>query len=212
MKNYTLQEKWTQVLTVVLTDCVKGLRASPVYLFSETTDNERSVFQTGVRLLCEGKASGLFLIDDADRTNVGYPGAKRWTERLARAGVQPSSIGVIKCTGWLHTYSESLALVAHAKREGWGSLVIVAPPFHQVRAFVSIVSAMRKLDAKIRVFNQVGTTSAWSKTVRHSQGTLVRTRLDLVTEEIRRIKRYARKGDLVSVDVVLEYLAWRNTQ
>ncbi|HEY4498878.1 MAG TPA: hypothetical protein VJH94_02320 [Candidatus Paceibacterota bacterium] len=69
---------------------------------------------------------------------------------------------------------------------------------------------MKKLDATVRVYNRAGTPQPWGNTVAHSQGTLVRTRLELVAEEVRCIERYTAKGDLLPIDDILEYIKWRD--
>jgi hypothetical protein len=159
-----------------------------------------------------GSATRIVLIDDQHGENTGYPGAKAWKDYLYYSGnLAPSHIITVPCLELLHTFSEALALVRHAKECGWKSLIIVAPPFHQLRAFISVVSAIRKLGVTdLRVYNQVGTTLPWHEESRHSQGTLKATRLGLVLTELARVYRYHEKGDLVSVSEVLDYLEWRD--
>jgi len=207
-------ERLLQLATVVLTDPIPYPPyfdpIPPAYLFSETKDNERSVFQAGKNLLRKGVVERLLVVRDEKADDSGYPGAANWISGLKELGIDSWFIDTICCKESLNTYTESLALVRFATAKHWKCLVVIAPPFHQLRAFVSVVSAVRKIDAKIRVFNQVGDWLPWNKTVFHSQGILRRTRLELIAEEMRLIKRYTRKGDLLSADEVLKYLAWRN--
>jgi len=195
---------------MVLTDCCLSAGV-PVYLFSETVDNEASVLAKGVQLLQGGRVSGLAIVKDIAGANRGYPGAESWHDQLITRGVPSEKISFIRCENLLHTYVEAQALVMHAQRYHWRKVVIVAPPFHQLRAFMAVVSAMKLLRFDdLRVYNQVGSKLSWDEDVFHSQGKLQATRRELVVTELRRIYLYHEKGDLVSIDEALEYLAWRD--
>jgi len=205
----TLHEKRQQLLALVLADGVENNRW-PTYLFSETANNEDSVMRRGVRMMNDGSAEMLYIIDDTTRTNSGYPGADTWKKKLSGL-VLTTDVETIPCKEPLNTFTESLAVASLAKERNWNALYIVAPSFHQMRAFISMVSAMKKLNAPVRVYNKVGMAQPWGDTVAHSQGTLVRTRLELVVEESRRIETYTAKGDLLPIEEVLQYIEWRDT-
>lgn len=205
-------EKLLQLTTMVLTDSTDGIRGVPTYLFTETSDNEKSGLNRGVGLLLSGVASHLLILDDQDGTNRGYPGAKEWIKHLTGCrNVQKDKLQTVTCEQLLHTFSEACALTKWARERECTELIIVAPPFHQVRAFMSVVSAITRFGPKnLRVYNCPGVTLDWSAHVSHSQGTLWARRRDFVLTEARRIRKYHKMGDLVSVDKALEYLEWRD--
>jgi len=206
----TLLEKWMLLQAIVLADSEQEAPECPAYLFSETQDNEASVLCRGQQLADEGIAERLIIIDDVNNNNAGYPGAPKWIDRLLSLGVHRSDITSIPIEDGLNTYSESVALIEYALDQGWKTLGIVAPPFHQLRAFLSVVGAIMKVREKIRVYNFAGDNLRWSQTARHSQGTLVRPRKLLVIEEMRKIEIYTKKGDLATIDQALKYLDWRD--
>ena len=66
---------------------------------------------------------------------------------------------------------------------------------------------------RIRVYAYAGAPQSWRETVVHSQGTLEKTRTDLVSEEYGRLAKYqaAEFGGLMTPRAVLEYLEWRDS-
>lgn len=203
-------EKLLQLATLVLTDPITGIPLAPTYLFSHTADNQESVIETGVRLLSSSRASTLVIMDGHAETPEGYPGARAYSRLLEERGISRTSIKVIPFGGYLNTLTEANAVVAYALKQKWDKLIIVSPPFHQLRAFISMVTAVRKHNTNLRVYNQIGAVLPWDETARHSQGILVRVRRDLIIEEIRRIEKYTEKGDLLPAHEILEYLKWRD--
>lgn len=207
-------EQLQQLTVRVLADAVPaglGLVVPPAYLYTQTVDNQHSVLVKGANLLMAGSTDRLLVLNDLDRSNRGYPGAEVWIKELAGIGIPPAACRSVDCNQLLNTLTESLALVEFAKRERLSHLMIIAPPFHILRAFVSVVSAIKKLgDIDLRIYCQIGVSQPWGQTVRHSQGTLVATRTGLILTELARLRLYYQKGDLVNVQTALEYLYWRD--
>ncbi|MBI2476203.1 MAG: hypothetical protein HYV67_03095 [Candidatus Taylorbacteria bacterium] len=192
----TEAEKLLQLATMVLTDTIH--RAPAAYLFGQTADNKHSVLERGAELLRDNVVSRLLLHDAQGEKNKGYEGIGVWKKHLSEGGVRASQITGIPCLELGHTFSEAKALAKYAHDQGWGKLIIVAAPFHQLRAFISMVTAIRLLqNTTLRVYNQVGSTLPWDQKVLHSQGILMATRQDLIVEELRRIKRYQRQSKLM---------------
>lgn len=209
------QEQFIQQLTtMVLTDSLPSeAPVPPAYLFTQTKGNQSSVLIKGAELLKTGIADHLLILDDLEKSNLGYPGAGSWLLEIQKLGVNTNSdVWTIGCRQPLNTFSESLALAGYAIRTGAKQLIIIAPPFHMVRAFISVVSAIRKLEiTDLKIYCQVGLTLPWNGQTAHSQGTLVATRQKLILTELERIYLYREKGDLVSTCEALWYLEWRNS-
>lgn len=211
-------KKLFQLATMVMADDVPhDYGASPAYLFSETSDNEKSVFTAGEYMVRSGIVSELLLAHDTTGNNNGYPGGPKWKEQLVNGGVPDSKIRLIPFTGeLLHTLSESIDLIRLAKKEKWKSLIVVAPPFHQLRAFISVVTALVDVGyPELKVYNVVGSPLSWYEQARHSQGTLTAKRTELIHTELARIGQYQKNGTpvpLLSTKRVLEYLSWRNSK
>lgn len=207
----TYEEQILQLATVVLTDagCEKPV---PAYLFSETVD-ALSHFQKGVELLRNGRASKLYIFDDVSRSNTGYAGVDFSEQKLRGFGAKPKEIERIPYTGKesFHTLIEALVVIDFARKNGWRNLIIVAPPFHQLRCFITMVSALLRLRASSRlaVWNHVADPEPWGVKVRHSQGTLRAKRVNLVPHESRRLPLYQANGSMVPFKSVFAYLKKR---
>jgi hypothetical protein len=204
-------EKLHQLGTIVLSDSV-GV-SGKLYLFSETVDHERSVIAAAVRHVESHSVSEVAVIDDTEDSTKGvYRGASVWEEELGKRQVIPIRIPLGDCH--LQTLSEAFAVVKYALGAGWSDLTVSAPPFHQLRCFISMVTAIKHLNpGGLRVYNFPGAPLDWHQGCRHSQGVLTGTRLQFVVEELRRIVKYQREGTpvlLVSSDEVLEYIRWRD--
>lgn len=213
----TENEKLYQLNTVVLTEAPPVGEKLPVYLFTETPDNQESVLKRGAEFFHAGKALNILLIDNLGGSNPGYPGAPPWQKRLRELKVLDEKVILIPFhEPVLHTLSEATVMVQFVRNKGWGAVTIVSPPFHGTRCFLSMVTAVNHLNPKgLCVYNQVGITQPWDEQVVHSQGTTTGTRRDLIIGEIRRIVKYQKEGTpvlLCSADAALEYLEWRDNK
>ena len=222
MSPATSGEKLHQLNTMVLTDSISGgLYQFPIYPFTETPDNQASVL-----LRCEelfkftrrnNSTFPILLIDNQTGSEPGYPGAPAWKKSLNKLGVAESDIMLIPLTETpFHTLSEAFTTVRFVQQKQWRKLVIVAPPFHLLRCFLSVVTAIQTLKVDLKVYCQVGITQPWYEYAVHSQGKTRGKRKNLIVGEIRRIVKYRRKNNqsapLCSTDAALEYLEWRDTQ
>lgn len=169
----TESEKLHQLNTILLTESPEFVRA-PVYAFTETPDNALSVLLRCEALLRWNRVHcgtpSVFLIDNLGGSEPGYPGADEWTKRLLALGVPEKQIQLIPFREpLLHTLSEAFAMVRFAKERKWKQVVIVAPPFHLLRCFLSAVTAVQHEDTDLRVYCHAGVTQPWREHVVHSQ-------------------------------------------
>ena len=176
---------------MVLTDRLPSGTFAPIYLFTETPDNQGSVLKRGARLFHAGKASRLLLIDNLGGSKPGYPGAPPWLEQLHELKIPGERIFLIPFKEpVLHTLSEAFAMVRFAKERGWAKIIIVFPPFHGTRCFLSAVTGVLHLYPELRVYCQVGLTEPWHEPAVHSQNVVGGLRKELIVTELRRTKRY----------------------
>lgn len=185
---------------------------SIVYNFSQTTDNEDSGFRKLVELARTGVIWQVGICKGS--TENGYAGYEHSIERLVACGFDRSRVPVVPVSvdGNLNTGSEAEALVRYGVNLS-GDIGIIAPAFHLMRAFMTTVSAMYRLEKIRRVYAIVGASIPWTENVRHSQGTLIRTREQLVLEELKRLKKYRAPefGGMVRAQKMFEYLDWRDS-
>lgn len=196
--------------TMVLCDTVPQ-HMVPVYLAGQTADNEESVFGR-VAHRNSLYPNCTIVIDGFGATN-GYPGADAWCKSLTdKYAIRRQQISVVApLAGPVNTYTGMQALAQHASEHEWEKLVIIAAPFQQLRAFLTLLGVLNgRAMSRPKIYNLPGVPMPWQAVVTHSQGTLVAPRSELIIHEFERIERYTALGHLATIDEGLEYLKRRD--
>ncbi|MEM9266750.1 MAG: YdcF family protein [Cyanobacteria bacterium P01_F01_bin.13] len=184
-------------------------RCEAAYLFGQTPDNEPSIFQRAKLLVDQGQAAAIWI--PGTEAMSGYPGKTVWCDRIAAYVpldlVQPVPT---ESTQSLNTLIEARATVQFAKAQGVKSLLVIAVPFHQQRAVMTVITVALAEYPALRVYSAPGMAMDWQATVVHSQGTLQAKCYELIHGEQERIDKYGKKGDLGSREAVLDYLRQRD--
>ena len=194
----------------VLCDVRAETTVDGAVLFSQTQDNQNSVFLAAKNILAKKLSKKILFIDSEPIS--GYPGFSTWKKELNKLGIQYNDmvgVQIIK-TNSLNTLIESQAIVNFAAQKKYRSLYVVSSPFHQLRAFMTMVTVALNNYPDLLIFNYTGISLPWLAKVAHSQGTLLGTRKDMIKAEFKRIEKYKRKGDLSSENDIIEYLNRRD--
>lgn len=213
----TEKERQRQVFsTIVLTDVLPRGSSLPLFLPTETPDNQSSSIDRAVELLTTCSASTICIIDNQGPSRPGYPGAEIWGQELQKLHVREEYITLVPFKGeLLTTLTEAFAMVEFVKKMGWNELIILAPEFHLVRCMLSIITATLTLGVNLKVFAQVGSRlPLYEKGVEHSQKRKFKNRSEIPGLELESIERYMTEGtpvSLVSYLIALAYLEWRDT-
>ena len=202
--------KILELSTRVLCDTPPPRKCDGVFLFSQTANNQESVFAIANRLLNDGSASRVFFMNVPPVS--GYPGYDAWREELKAGGVSEEKLeGVpLDDSQSLNTLIESRALIRFAKAKNYDHIYVSSPPFHQLRAFMTVTTVLLEEHPALHIYSKPGAALSWQDTVRHSQGSLSGTRRELIWSEMERIEKYQKKGDLGAFDAVLKYLEFRD--
>ncbi len=200
-----------ELLTRILCDLRPKNPTNGAYLYCQTRGNQQSIFQAAQFLLNNSLTSKILILNTKPKS--GYPGFTEWKQQLQQLGLSVEQIEGVKNkeTSMLNTLIESEALIRFAKQHGYRSLFIVAPPFQQLRAFMTAVTVTLREYPELLIFSYPGEAMPWQEEVVHSQGTLKAKRRDLIQEELERIEKYQEKGDLALFEQVLSYLNKRET-
>jgi hypothetical protein len=179
-------------------------------LYSQTIDNQNSVIFAAKNILDNKLAKKILFIKSEPIS--GYPGFSAWKSELNKLGIQSSEIvGVpLMENNSLNTLTESQAIIRYALQKKIRSLYVVSSPFHQLRAFMTLVTVALHEYPDLLIFSYTGIALPWSAKVAHSQGALLGTRKDIIKAEYERIEKYKQKGDLSSGIEILEYLNKRD--
>jgi len=188
--------------------------ADLMYLVGETRSNQASVLDRALNF-----SGPIGIIGYPYTEYMGYPGSDVWVPELSKRGISRERIvsvggSLIKIDGkeTIHTLSEMCALAQHAKMHGIRRVILVAPQFHLLRAFMSGVHALNKVYPELRLYPVLGTPLAWDEESSHSQGALRGIRADFLVEETIRIYTYHAQGNLPDPEDVLSYLDRRDAE
>jgi hypothetical protein len=126
-------------------------------------------------------------------------------------GIPEAAIAAVPMepTEILHTLIESRAVVRFARAKAYEDVMVISAPFHQERAFMTMVTAALCDYPRLKLYSHPGRTQPWDEVVTHSQGILEGTRAELIAAEQERIEKYIGQGDLASRETVLDYLRAR---
>ena len=195
-----------ELLFKILCDPAPTKAADAAYLYAQTVENQDSVLEKGAYLFNNGCAQSIWISDSLAKS--GYPGFSIWQEKLINLGVPSNAIVGVPMHEYeiLNTYIEASEAAILAKSKSAQSLIVISAPFHQLRVFITTVTALSREYPQLKAYSQTGNFLAWSKSVSHSQGELKGTRTDFIYTELDRIELYHRKGFLVSLEEVKNYL------
>ena len=199
-----------ELIVRILCDTRPDGAADGAYLYCTTIENQASIFRTARMLISHAIASRVYILDA--QAMSGYPGVKHCSRRLRELGLPADKIDYVPYGGTesINTLVESQALVRFARERGIGSLVLVSPPFHQIRAFMTAATVALKFYPEFVLYSHPGAAMSWMESVVHSQGTLQAQRRQLIQEELIRVDTYQNKGDLARFEDVLDYLNRRD--
>jgi hypothetical protein len=212
IKAYQDSEVLDELVTRILCDTQPiGGRADVVYLFGQTKDNEASVMAAAEVLWALNRVK--YVSTSAEGRGHGYPGFDVWKKKLIKRGIPGRRIVGISNSSQFppSTDAEAVSLVRVARARGWKNVYISAPPIHQLRAFISTVSALSHAKTKLNIFNFVGLPQRYEDHIVHSQGIQKGSRSSLIRKELEKIEHYSEKGDLLSPEEVLAYLNKRDS-
>lgn len=106
-----------------------------------------------------------------------------------------------------NTYEEGIEVLKIAKKRKWKKIILVVSHFHQPRAYLTFLKAMKDLNLKIQIFNAPARRLSW-----FNKTSLGLTRLQLLEEEFKKIQGYAKKRHIATVEEVINYQKWKERQ
>lgn len=203
-----------KLLWLISHDCVPESafeKPKVICLFGNTLDNQESVLSEGARLWLNGTVTTIGVLHHED-LNHGYPGFTAWRNNLLGRGVPSDAIDKVIIPVHIkpNTLTEAEAFVRYAKENNWKNIYIASGQLLQFRAFISMVSVIRREHQELYIYNQRCEVLDWTKGVVHSQGILRGVRRDIIDVEWQKINKYYDKGDLVGLGEVLRYLDERD--
>ncbi len=212
---YTEQEyKLFELVTRILCDPLPET-VDAVAIFGETFENEDSMLNAAARCVQKDRARFIAVSgEEGDhKGEFRVSSGKEYEEILVTRGVPRNKLVSFPLSTKFppSTDAEAIGLVEYADRAGWTSIIVTVPPLHQVRAFISTVSAVLKANSPLRVYSFHGGLLSWTEEVFHSQSAPKAPRHEQFEGELGKLIRYAGKGDHASPEEILAYLNRRDT-
>jgi uncharacterized SAM-binding protein YcdF (DUF218 family) len=159
----------------------------------------------GARLYKEGWAPLVVLSGgDEKQPNYAIP-AKRMLPHLVQEGVPREAIILEERSQ--HTRDQAVEIMKLAKEHGWKSIIIVASHYHQFRAFLTFLKAMREANLELRLINAPARDLHWWEVTGRG------LRIDNLAVELQKIDKYRDElGNVASYEEGIEYLQWKESQ
>jgi len=201
-----INEKLHQLNTLVLCDTPGSEKADAIYIFAEP--NTYLALLTGA-VAGLAKSTGV-KVAICGGVGQGYD-FRPWLKALREQGLKEDEIVLIAPDDTLNSLTESLKLAQHAKMFGWKNIWITAPPYQQLRAFMTLVTALKKEFHLAKIYNLIALPLKWYKETVHYQGEVKGRPVDFILSESERIEKYIQKNDLLPPEQVLKYFEERET-
>lgn len=128
--------------------------------------------------------------------------AGKLADYLVKKGVPEEKIVVEKISK--NTYEQATEVLQLADKNNWKTLILVASHFHQPRAYLTFIGAMKNLNVKISIINSPVRNLSWFQ-----NSILGKNRLDLLGKELEKISEYQERGHLSSFKEAIDYQKWK---
>jgi len=106
----------------------------------------------------------------------------------------------------INTRIESEALVDWITNNNIQQLAICAPPYHTLRAFMTLVSVCIERDVNVTVYTINGMVGDWNDLTITHNGTTKNSFINVIELELERIQKYTEKGDICDCDTIWNYI------
>lgn len=159
------------------------------------------------RLYGELKIAPLVVFSGGDTSKLAYarPASEMQREFLKRVPNARTDLEVRS----QHTGDQATEIMKMAKERGWKSIIIVASHYHQYRAFLTFLKAMRESGLSL-VLSSSPAKPKWFEILQNNRH---ERRIDALEDEFKKIDAYRNEfGNVATYDEGIEYLQWKESQ
>ena len=150
--------------------------------------------------------SDLILVSGGlDRPESGSFHADRMKDYMIKRGRIPAEKIILE-TGSMDTRMQAVNVMNVAKEKNWKALILVASHFHQFRAYLTFIKAMKETGIDLLMFNVTARNLSWF------DNDLNHTRFALLDEEFQKIEEYGKLGHVVSFEEAFDYQRWKESE
>lgn len=203
-----------ELVARILCDCVPNEPTDAVCFYGQTTENDTPMIESAAFIHMNGAARLVAITGFAGEKNGSFEvrSSKSFANEIMKLGVASENIISFPLSKKFPpcTDAEAVGVIEFAKSQGWKSIIVTVPPLHQVRAFISTVSAAIKYYPELKVYSIPSEALPWTEEVIHSQSAPRAKRSEQFGGELAKLAKYSGKGDHVSPDEILAYLNRRD--
>ncbi len=105
-----------------------------------------------------------------------------------------------------NTFEQGTEVMKIVVERGWQKIILVASHYHQLRAFLTFLQAMKNAGLKIKIYNSPARDLPWFEKVAGNN------RKELFEGELKKIEEYSAKGHVASITDALDYQEWKEKQ
>lgn len=106
-----------------------------------------------------------------------------------------------------HTHDQAVECMKLVKKRGWKKIILVASYYHQYRAFLTFLYAMRESNLSLHLINAPVRDIAWWQ--HDGRG----VRIENLAVELDKIEEYRKRwGHVASYEEGIQYLQWKESQ
>src|SRR3989344_4729799 len=148
-----------------------------------------------VRLFKRGLAPRVVILAGINNKTGG--GFYDLPDTVSELGVPKGKILVIR--EGASTKEEAGLVIDMAQKEGWGRIIIVTSPYHQLRAFLTYLKTVDDRKASLKIMNSAARGLPWFEANPWGR------RFDLLSVEKKKIEKYVVEGDIATFGRLIEY-------
>jgi len=123
---------------------------------------------------------------------------------LIKSGISEENI-IIEDNS-LNTRDQAFAIMKLCKEKIWKRIILVASHYHQYRAYLTFLKAMKESGLLIEIIN------ATSRNLKWFEDTGWGKRFDLLEQEFIKIEKYSEHGHLATFEEAIDYQRWKEKQ
>lgn len=153
--------------------------------------------EKSVELFNKGLAKKIVVSGGYKKEPFSVP-AKELKEYLLKKNIQQEDIILEEISQ--NTFEQAREVIKIIKEKEWQKIILVASHFHQPRAYLTFLKAMKDEGLELLIFNAPAREISWFE-----KTALGKNRLELLEEEFKKIDDYTEKGHLLSLEAAIEY-------
>lgn len=149
-----------------------------------------------VRVFEEGLADHIVVSGGFEgNQEIAIP-APALAEELYKRGIPKEKVVVEGMSQ--NTFEQGVEVMKIVKERDWKKIILVASHYHQLRAFLTFLKAMREAGLEICIYNSPARELPWVE--------------KLFEDEMKKIEEYGAKGHVASIQDALKYQEWKEQQ